>query len=82
MPRWIKFEHVPHHNPKAKTRIWRVRNKGNKSILGEVKWYGPWRKYAFFANPVVTLNVFEETCLRDIAEYVENATRNHKHGRP
>ena len=78
MPRWIKFEHVPHHNPKAKTRIWRVRNKGDTSILGEVKWYGPWRKYAFIVNCVGTTNVFEEDCLRDIANFVEEATLDHK----
>ena len=82
MPKWIKFESVLHHNPKAKTKIWRVRNKENDSILGEIKWYGAWRKYAFFANVVADNIIFEQVCLRNIADFVEKATLKHKSGRP
>lgn len=40
--------------------------------LGEVKWFGRWRKYAFFPERDC---VFEQDCLRVIAEFCERHTR-------
>lgn len=59
------------------TNIYVVRDVyGNQ--LGTVKWYGPWRKYAFYPD-VNTL--YEWECLRDIAVFVEDITKAHKEGR-
>lgn len=61
----------------GKTEIWTVRNSDNQALLGEIRWHGPWRKYTFVPAP---LTVFEEDCLRDIANFVQDMTLNHRHG--
>lgn len=72
MSKWIYFmEYDPFRidgriNRKKTTMYW-VMSKSDKARLGEIKWYGPWRKYAFF--PEVE-TVFETTCLRDIVEFI------------
>jgi hypothetical protein len=43
--------------------------------LGEIKWFSQWRKYCFFPT---NWTIFEEDCLRDIAEYLETVTREHR----
>lgn len=61
---------------KRKTFVWHVAAK-NGSMLGEVRWFARWRKYGFFPSPNC---VFEQVCLREIAEFLEWATHTHKHG--
>ena len=51
-----------------------VLTKENEEI-GTIMWFPKWRKYCFFPG-VQTL--YEETCLREISEYIETATREHK----
>ena len=72
---------------KPKTEMWECWSKpeeeGGKPtaeavILGIVKWYGAWRKYAFFPE---TCTFYEQGCLRDIAHFLEEKTRLHKAGR-
>lgn len=69
---YIVFVPVPHH---GKTRRWSVEAKKNHDELGLIQWYGTWRKYAFcpYGN-----RVFEEICLREIAEFIEARTLDHK----
>lgn len=57
----------------GKTNIWWVTNKD--IILGEVRWHTRWRKYAFYPE---SNTIFEEDCMRDIANWCEQATRRHK----
>lgn len=61
--------------PEAKTRRWQVRASDGGWILGIIKWYGPWRKYAFFPE---TNTIYEEDCLRQIAQFVVNETTLHR----
>jgi hypothetical protein len=59
------------------TKIWTV-SEGvilDGPELGQVRWFGRWRKYSFFSEAG---KVFEETCLREIAYFCETATRFHK----
>jgi len=58
-----------------KTDIWRVCTKEGMQSLGLIKWFSSWRKYAFFP---VAGTVYEPTCLRDIAEFIEAAMRQRK----
>jgi len=68
---------------KPKTRTWEVWSRpqdeggkdGGGGMLGEVKWYGPWRCYAFFAQ---AQTVFERKCLRGIATFCEEQTITHR----
>lgn len=63
--KYIRFELV---GRKPKTNIWNVVSKDGDIILGTIEWFGRWRGYAFFPEPEM---VFERTCLRDIADFIE-----------
>jgi len=42
-----------------KTSIWTVDSKSSGDCLGLIKWYAPWRQYAFFPSPNT---VFSRDC--------------------
>jgi hypothetical protein len=71
MSKWIEFT-GGNTIPGGKTKLWEVRSKDQSAVLGEVKWYGPWRQYTYFANPHT---IYERQCLRDIADFCERETR-------
>jgi len=78
MSKWIRFDLITPRCSGRKTDIWRVAEKDatdQTPDLGEVKWYGAWRKFAFF--PFVN-TLFEQDCLRDIANFCETETRKHR----
>lgn len=76
MSKWIDFD-LQVRRTDRKTDIWLVVPKREKSEgsgvaeIGEVKWFGSWRKYCFFPRPST---VFEKDCLRDIAAFCEEQT--------
>jgi hypothetical protein len=74
MSKWIEFEADRHTKSKI-TKVWTVISKEGNHVLGWVKWYSGWRRYCFF--PQVN-TIFEQDCLRDIADFIENQTRTHK----
>lgn len=61
--------------PKPKTKVWWVVNKHDDVHLGWVGWFGKWRKYAFYPK---LDTVYEQVCLRDIADFCESATKEHR----
>lgn len=51
------------------TQVWLVFTKATDqmgTLIGTVKWFGRWRKYAFFPEPNM---VFEEVCMGEISEF-------------
>ena len=68
-PKWIKFAEIG-SLPGHRTNIWEVvtadLGTGSKHSLGEIRWFGRWRKYCFYPR---TDTLFEQTCLRDIADF-------------
>jgi len=72
MSKFIEFRPV---HTETITKRWEVVSKLGGDPLGVVKWFGRWRKYAFF--PLAEC-VFEEVCLRDLAEFCETSTREHR----
>lgn len=42
---------------KPKTSVWQCRSKRNGGLLGIVRWYGPWRQYAFLPAPDTIFNI-------------------------
>ena len=72
---WITFnDEGP--SPSGKTRIWQVYPKeGIMLPLGKISWYALWRKYVFLPYQNT---VFEKDCLRDIADFCESKTIEHK----
>lgn len=76
-PRWIRFEQVKSYE---KTSVWNIAAKDGGVILGSVFWYGPWRRYVF--GPTADYDtVYEQRCLRDIADFVEARMKEHKAAR-
>lgn len=75
MATWIRFEKL-NKVLGRKTEVWHVcPTEGNAAPIGEVRWYPAWRKYCYFAAPET---VYEQVCLRDIAQFCESATEIHK----
>jgi len=59
-----------------KTKLFVVNTKGAYPIrLGIIRWWPAWRKYAFWPG---TNTLFEEVCLREIADFCEQTTKEHK----
>ena len=52
---------------KPKTRVIKVESRLHGDRLGIIKWFGPWRQYAFFPEAAV---IFNKTCLLDIVAYM------------
>lgn len=57
-------------NRPRKTNIYEVLTEDNTK-LGEIRWFGRWRKYCFYPW---TQTIYEETCMRDIAQFIEEET--------
>ena len=72
MAKWIDFEDLPRT---GKTRVMAVFNKETKTNLGTIKWYGAFRQFSFFPEPNM---VFEKTCMRDIADKMEQLMKEWK----
>lgn len=70
---WLRFEDAG-TSRSGKTREWAVVAKEQGLAIGAIQWYGPWRKYVFTARPNT---VFEQDCLRDIAKFIEEKSREH-----
>ena len=68
MGKWVEFVLPPGQDPK--TSIWHVVAKVDRTILGEIRWYGRWRGYAFFPWRDT---LYEATCLNDIARFITEA---------
>lgn len=71
---YITFK-VKELTPNPATKRWAVMSKDQGSQIGMVSWYGPWRKYCFF--PMAS-TVYEQVCLRDIANFCESQTKAHR----
>jgi len=56
------------------TKRWAVHNTG-REVLGYISWYAPWRRYWYTGLPSVGLDA---TCLREIADFCEHETLEHK----
>ena len=77
-PKYIQFE-LSGNSPSGKTQIWKVKTKDELAeLLGWVKWCGYWRCYAFYPLSLTEGLVFEKTCLRDIADFLEEKTKNQR----
>jgi len=76
---WTKGEHVEflftRPSESGKTKVFRVNTINENITLGEVRWYAPWRKYAFYPE---WNTLYEERCLRDIADFVGRVTIKHR----
>jgi len=72
--KWIVFRFL-RMSESGKTQVWEVVNTDESLLLGYVEWFGRWRKYIF--RPL-SMTVYEQDCLRDIAEFIELQTKMHR----
>lgn len=72
MSKWITFQLAEKQNPKTKV-YWVITKEQPCSTLGQIKWFGRWRKYSFFPQPET---VFEQDCLNDIISFMEDLERS------
>lgn len=56
----------------AKLPVYAVLTAAAQTPLGVVKWHGAWRQYAFFPYAET---LYEPTCLRELAAFVESCTQ-------
>ncbi len=54
---WIEFDQS---GDTGKTTIWNIVSVSPQRILGQIKWYAPWRQYCFF--PAAN-TVFNNECM-------------------
>lgn len=73
MAKWIEFVGVD--IPGRKTKTFVVKNIEKHIAIGVVRWHGAFRQYSFFPAPDC---VFEKTCLRDIAKFMEDLMEERK----
>lgn len=55
------------HEPKPRTKVWGVYSKHTDELLGEIKYYAPWRQYCFDDGSLV----LAKSCLIDLAKFIE-----------
>ncbi len=70
---WIFFSYR-HKSKSGKTNIWQVQDAASR-VLGEIRWYASWRRYALFPD---TGTVWERDCLRTVADFCETQTTKHR----
>ncbi len=70
---YIEIQEI--ENPGRKTKRFWVYSKETGDTLGYIVWHSPWRKYWF--EPSANTG-FEWVCMREIADFVEKATKEHK----
>ena len=69
---WLEFTVI---EDTGKTKKWSVTNKSTRVFVGQVKWYGGWRRYAFFTDADM---LFDADCLREIADFLEQQMNDRK----
>jgi hypothetical protein len=61
-------------SPSGLTKVWTVRIASGQS-LGEIRWYAPWRKYAFFPMNYTT---WDNNCLNELVAFLDNENAKKK----
>jgi hypothetical protein len=72
--RWCVLVRVE-RTPGRKTDRFHVVTKDTCDIVGEIRWYARWRKYAFCPKAETA---WEETCLLEIAFWIAEETTRHR----
>lgn len=75
MPKWIEFVEVP---APGVTQRWEVRARRGSVLIGRICWSTGWRRYVL--QPGYPTE-WEQECLRDIANFIEERTRAHQAAR-
>ncbi len=63
--------------PKRKTCTYVLANSSTDSILGAIKWYGPWRQFTF--QPMAG-TVWNDDCLEIIGDFLGKLNHDYRNG--
>lgn len=74
--KYMEFDKV---GDTGKTEIWNILSKSSGFILGQIKWYGPWRQYCFYPSPYC---VFNNTCMSDVQKFIKNLMEDRRKAQP
>ena len=73
--KYIQCTDITAADDPRKTRIFMVNSTESGDLLGQVRWYAPWRKYCFYPTQGT---IFEQVCMRDLSDFIETKTKEHK----
>lgn len=60
---YLIFEENPYVSKAKKTKVVLVISKRQDKVLGEIRWYGSWRQYAFYPYADTIWNI---GCMRNV----------------
>lgn len=69
-----EFMTITEEEATGKTRRFTI-SSARGAVLGEIKWYGAWRQYAFWPAP---RTIFNKGCLSDITNWLRTLTLEHR----
>lgn len=58
----------------GKTKVWDVHNTRDGSKLGQVRWYGAWRKYVLHSRNAI----WSPDCLFDVMTFIDKQMAERK----
>lgn len=70
----------PKSNPSRKTPIYNIVTRDNGgNPLGEIKWYGAWRKFCFFPEiEFGTITIWDSKCLKLLTNFLDTLNENYR----
>lgn len=74
---YLGFTEVP-MPPERKTGVWNVYNQHSGVVLGQVRWFGRWRRYTFNPEPGT---VYDGRCLQAITQFMQRQMDRRKERR-
>ncbi len=74
MSRQLEFVHEG-TSDSGKTHLYEIHSVHDGSLLGLVRWYGPWRKYVVHPQSDA---LFDASCLEEIAAFLRADTDRHR----
>ena len=72
MAKWIEFKEIP---APGVTKRWEICTISTETVIARISWSNGWRRYVL--QPGYPTE-WEWDCLRDIAEFLEMRTNEHK----
>lgn len=73
-PEYIHIECVG-KSTTGKTQVFTVKTIASQKMLGVIKWYAPWRQYAFYPE---NATLFNQDCLELISSSLVKINRAHR----
>lgn len=67
--KYLLVREVDYRDDKRLTRMWFVKSKSSRAVLGIIQWWPSWRCYTFIPREGTVLN---SGCMLDIAQFMDD----------